>query len=45
MAIDDQPAEEVDEEIVGAAVMSVFDVADVLEMVIDTLDQDAFAQE
>lgn len=45
MAVGDEPAEEVHEEVVGAAVAGMFDLADVLEFINDALDESTLAQE
>jgi hypothetical protein len=45
MAIGDQPAQEVDEEIVGAAVAGMLNLADILEFIVDALDDRPLAQE
>lgn len=45
MAVGDEPAEEVNEEVVGAAVAGMFDLADVLEFINDARDESTLAQE
>ena len=45
MAVGDEPAEEVNEEIVGTAVAGMLDLTDVFELVVDALDQGAFAEQ
>src|SRR5262249_23733805 len=45
MTISNQTGEEMDEEIIRAAMAGVFDLADVLELVIHALDDGTFAQE
>src|SRR5260370_33121415 len=41
----DETRQEVDQEVVGAAVACMLDLADVLELVVDALDDRAFAEE
>jgi len=45
VAIGDQPGGQVDDEIGGAAVVGMFDLRDVFELIKDGLDQGAFAQQ
>ena len=45
MAVGDEAGEEVDEEVERAAMAGVLDLADVLELVVDGLDDRPFAQE
>ena len=44
-SIGNQTRQEIDEEILEAAMARVFDLGDVLKLIVDTLDQGTFAQE
>ncbi len=45
VAVGDEPSEQVDEEIVGTAMAGMLDLADVLELVVDALNDRSLAQQ